>query len=130
MLHSLQFFEKICQPIQYTAVSDEVINQPNFKRNVLLVGTIGQGKSATINKINHWLTVGDPNSKIIKVVVSKSSTETVTIGSEDLIVESIHNHNIYRLIDSQGFGDSSPLFSNDILWQKLLIDLQKQNNKM
>ena len=65
-----------------------------------MIGNVGNGKSATINKLNHWLTIGDPKVKMTKVVVSKKSAESVTIGASEVFLTSIHTGHQYRLIDT------------------------------
>jgi hypothetical protein len=67
-----------------------------------MIGNIGNGKSATINKMMHWLTKGhtDKSYKMEKVVVSKAAVESVTLGASDRFGKSIHNGDFYRLIDT------------------------------
>jgi hypothetical protein len=55
-----------------------------------------------------------------KVVVSKAAIKSVTIGTSDIYARSIHNNELYRLIDTQGFGDGDIKSTNESLWEKLL----------
>ena len=78
----------------------EKLENQDFKRNILVVGNIGNGKSTLLNKLVHFVLNGHDQEKNLEVhFEGKNSTKSVTTKVDARCFKE------YRFIDSPGFGD-------------------------